>query len=140
MKSKRNTPSLHCFAVLFVMLAGIYGCKDEPDLRLFDFEEQFILRTTEEGSCRQDNMIIRVINIFDSRCPIGVVCFWQGEAVVGLEIQTDTAFNLTLRSVFQPADTLYGYVFRLVDVQPYPVNNVNVPASQKKVILEVSKQ
>ncbi|MBD3299560.1 MAG: hypothetical protein GF341_12960, partial [candidate division Zixibacteria bacterium] len=76
--------------------------------------------------------------IEDSRCPTDVVCFWEGQVTLGLEVvdlPSDTFFVPvsmrpgTLGPIPPPKDTL-GFRFALIDVTPYPVSTDTIADSE----------
>ncbi len=124
---------------LFIILAYTVGCQKEIEDPFFDLGKEFRLKTGEISSARNENLSIRILEIWDSRCPIGVVCFWQGEVTVRLEVHNGSPWEVTLRSVLQPSDTINHYVFTLIDVLPYPVHGIDVPDKEKTVRLQIKK-
>ena len=59
----------------------------------------------------------------DSRCPINARCVWAGNARVKLAVSVGKAAERTieLNSGVEPRTvTVYGYVFRFVDLTPHP--------------------
>ncbi len=60
----------------------------------------------------------------DSRCPIGVLCIWAGEAVVALEARRlpSTTARLVLKTDPQTETTVrfQGYEIELVELKPHP--------------------
>lgn len=63
--------------------------------------------------------------VSDSRCPIGLLCFWGGEASVRLDLVTGNYnhHDIVLSTLTGFGnDTIIGNLkFRLADVVPYPV-------------------
>ncbi len=59
----------------------------------------------------------------DSRCPVGMECFWEGDAEPGFTLtgtDSSTSFSLHTFSGF-PNDTIIQcYSIELIDVSPYP--------------------
>ena len=71
----------------------------------------------------------------DSRCPTGLMCFWEGEAKASFSLRPSGTgappFTLTIRGTQTAADTLQGmqgfqtvavgsYHFTLLQLDPYP--------------------
>ncbi|WP_431894892.1 hypothetical protein [Nonomuraea sp. bgisy101] len=60
----------------------------------------------------------------DSRCPTGVQCVWEGDAVVKVRVTAGTAppadHELHTSGRFETAITVAGHELRLVDLKPYP--------------------
>lgn len=124
-----------CLCLPLLLLA----CNKESGSGEFSFDQELNLRAGRSYTAGGDNLSIKVTQINDSRCPIGVVCVWQGEATVRLDVSDGNLFRLTLSTLRQPADTIGPYIFRLIDVLPYPVHGREVPDAEKTVILEVRK-
>ena len=59
----------------------------------------------------------------DSRCPVNVVCIWEGNAEVFFSITTEavnTPFVLNTNPTFMREILLHGYTIELIDLLPYP--------------------
>ena len=59
----------------------------------------------------------------DSRCPVDVVCFWEGNARLGFtfgHIHQKAGLTLNTYSGFKRDTTVYNYRISLIDVLPYP--------------------
>jgi hypothetical protein len=126
--------------IMIILLVFLQqGCKKSSEADSFLPEQEFTLKSGESYSARKDNLRIRVKEINDSRCPTGVFCFWQGEAIVFLEVNDGKSWDVTLSTIHQPVDTVNDYIFRLIDVLPYPVYPVEVPDSEKTVVLRIEK-
>lgn len=66
----------------------LFGCnnKDEVNtLQIGKITEVKLYETVENSKL---NLSLRVENINDSRCPIGAVCFWEGNANVEFQLTT----------------------------------------------------
>lgn len=60
----------------------------------------------------------------DSRCPGGVICFWEGEASVRFHTFVDNevmSFILSCHPFFRNDTLIDGYNFSLINVSPYPI-------------------
>lgn len=60
----------------------------------------------------------------DSRCPIGVDCFWEGDGAVDLTLSKPgySTQNVTLHTTLTPQSVTYGgYTISLQGLDPYPV-------------------
>ena len=78
----------------------------------------------------------------DSRCPIGVQCFWEGDAVVRLSVSEPSrqgaALELHTAGRF-PREGTYGrYRVRLVGLVPQPKEGEGVPAGQYRATVQVA--
>ena len=62
----------------------------------------------------------------DSRCPMDVVCVWEGDAVANFVVEQncncDTpSFELKLHTTLEPkSGTAHGFKVELLQLQPYP--------------------
>ena len=63
-------------------------------------------------------------SLSDGRCPIGMMCLWQGNARVKLVIQqpgkSTSTFWLNTFGGFLTDTTVYGIRYELIDLLPYP--------------------
>lgn len=61
--------------------------------------------------------------VADSRCPIGVVCVWEGNAEIAFMFfdgEKSIDFNLNSNPMFVTDTTVLGFTFSLLVVNPYP--------------------
>lgn len=58
----------------------------------------------------------------DSRCPADAMCVWQGDAAARFRLTVEgRRAGATLHTATEPRQVEHaGYVFRLVNVEPYP--------------------
>jgi len=76
----------------------------------------------------------------ESRCPIGVVCFWQGNVAVKLTFKKgNLEYPFTLDSYFKPDTSVGGYDFHFLDATPYPDISKPVDDSEYRVELVMMK-
>ena len=116
---------LFLFISIVSMLSSCVATNDaEPNtyLNLIDsatLQFQDTLFNTEE------NILISFDSVLeDSRCPVNVVCIWEGNAEIGFTIVTEenkASFTLnTHGGRFLRDTTLLGYKISLLDVMPQP--------------------
>jgi hypothetical protein len=94
-------------------------------------------------SSRVDGLTVKFEGVSaDSRCPIGVQCFWEGDAVVEVSVSEPSreSSNLELHTSGRyPREGTYGrYRVRLVSLVPQPRENEGVPAGEYRATLQVS--
>jgi hypothetical protein len=73
----------------------------------------------------------------DSRCPMNVVCVWQGDAAVrlGLSLGGERA-DTTLHSTLEPRAIVFGgYDVGFVHLEPYPIDGQKPDSSAYVVTL-----
>ena len=90
---------------------------------------------------------LRWLEVNDSRCPIGVNCFWAGEVKVILEAaraegegEAPVEFQLTLRAGQKPETaSVFGYEFELLNVDPHPTDGVTQKRSDHVAEIGISR-
>lgn len=76
--------------------------------------------------------------ITDSRCPIGALCIWEGNAKVSLSFNS-IRFQLDTHPNFTTDTTLSSFHIDLIDVQPYPHIDSLYTDDQYSVEIRVTK-
>ena len=94
-------------------------------------------------SARADGLTVTFDGVSaDSRCPIGVQCVWEGDAVVVVTVREPSreAANLELHTSGRyPREGTYGrYRVRLVSLAPQPREGEGVPAGEYRATVLVS--
>ena len=75
----------------------------------------------------------------ESRCPTGLVCVWEGDAVAAFTLTKNkniTRFNLHVNDKFQKDTLIDGITIKLLNIFPYPV--VNQQIDPKNYIVDIS--
>lgn len=77
----------------------------------------------------------------DSRCPIGVTCVWEGDAVVLIRIDTDgESTEEVLHTTLDPRTATVGaLVVELLDVLPHPVDGILADPAQTRIVIRLSE-
>jgi hypothetical protein len=77
----------------------------------------------------------------DSRCPIDVVCVWEGNAEIAFELEEPGGmhrFSLNTHAGFARDTVLAGRAIVLIDVLPYPIRpEQRLDQGEYKVILTI---
>jgi len=78
----------------------------------------------------------------DSRCPKGVTCIWEGDALVELRVRREdggAAVTLSLHANprFTQEATAAGVRVRLVRIDPYPEADHPIEAGDYRVVLSL---
>jgi hypothetical protein len=82
----------------------------------------------------------------DSRCPMDVMCVWQGRALVELHVTVDGVDRGLVSATLVPGPQrlpdldaiVERYAFSLTDLQPYPQASQPQPLDQRVATLHVS--
>jgi hypothetical protein len=125
--------------VLMIILFLMGSCTKDQDTAPLGLSQEFTLKIGDIRSSKSDNLSIKVLEVNDSRCPTGVECFWAGMVAVKLEVTENSVFEVMLDSMGHRSDTVNNLIFKLIDVLPYPKWGVEVPDSEKKVVLKIDK-
>jgi hypothetical protein len=107
-----------------VLLFLLFSCEEEASF----YEEQMslgnVILKNEESQRVNDDMIVEVLDIQDSRCPVGVVCATAGVVHIDMEVYIDKEFVYCDfdYSEFNSycIDTVNDYSIQIIDVTPYP--------------------
>lgn len=111
--------------------------------RTVPYLEEFQLSYGEVVQAAVSNIIIKFSDVADSRCPLDVLCSWEGEVTITLEVWTETAYLGTVQvkapparetsgSVSNPVNS-YLYMFECSAVDPYPATAAEPPAPEEYV-------
>ena len=80
--------------------------------------------------------------IDDSRCPLGVLCIWEGDAVglvsARLPFREQKDFDLHTYRSYQWKVTYHNYEVTLVNISPYPYIDSPIPPEDYVVTLTVA--
>jgi hypothetical protein len=103
------------------------------------------VRLAPGESARVDDLTLTFEGVSaDSRCPIGVQCFWEGDAVVTVKASQPSrepaALELHTAGRF-PREGTYGrYRVRLESLTPQPREGEAVPAGDYRAVLVVTSE
>ncbi len=89
----------------------------------------------------QNGVEINVLGIEDSRCPADVLCVWQGEAKISVNVTKDSQDlgNFVLSTLEEKSTQRFdSFTIKLVEVQPYPYSNKEIMLSDYVITLVVS--
>ncbi|MBN7815027.1 hypothetical protein [Algoriphagus pacificus] len=150
MKTNHKTPLNHWFLLLIylplfpLMTTSCQGESPCTDYQLGNPAEIDFKSTI--NFCTEPISITFSKILGDSRCPENVQCIWQG--VVELEVViavngTEEKFSLSSYPPFNniPSEVSFmGYLFKLVDVTPYPNTTKSYTEKDYTVILQVDKE
>lgn len=78
----------------------------------------------------------------DSRCPTGLVCVWEGDAIAAFSItnnDTIKRFNLHSNKRFQNDTVIDGITINLLTIMPYPVKNGSIDPEAYSVEISVHR-
>lgn len=124
------------FYAVFTVAFLLAGCNKE-EVQVFSLENKFMLNQQFQSADKSLKFTITEIN--DSRCPSDVVCIWQGEAIVKINVEAPVSGKLELSTFHNQADTLGNYSFRLIEVSPYPISTKAIKLEDYEVKLKIEE-
>lgn len=93
----------------------------------------------DEYFSEENSLEFKVSAIQDSRCASDVVCVWEGEAVVKVEVASPFSGTLELSTFDNQIDTLNNYSFELIQVSPYPISTEVIDLEDYEITLKIKE-
>ena len=123
---------------LFLLL---FSCDEDRAINVLKIGEITEIKLDETVDNPQYGLSLQVKNINDSRCPNGVMCFWEGNASVEFNLTTKSEkYNFTLDTHYHPMfvnDTVIeGVKYQLINVLPYPDINKEQVIKVVEILVE----
>lgn len=111
---------------IFFQPGSMFGDAYFPDVTA-EMGRPFSLGFGQTANVQAVDIEVKFSNVTeDSRCPFDVVCIWEGQVSILVDLQDSSGslehFILTLRGGSSEARLFGNYSIRLLDVQPYPVS------------------
>jgi hypothetical protein len=133
--------------VLILLVAFVVsGCEEHNEVinpGTISFPISVNLRAGESIRLPQIGLIARFDSVTsDSRCPLGVDCFWQGDGATRLSVlrDMDQAVTCTLHTTLSPRLIVVGdVVIQLKELQPYPRQPGIIPQGAYLVALDINR-
>lgn len=134
---------IYLFAVIF--LFSCYGCENYPTAPDVSLNNDFNIKYGESVYIPQENLYITFSDVVeDSRCPIGLMCFWEGTAKIKLLISKgtkkiiDTVQTYLPQKIISIGEINNSYLFRVKKVVPYPKENERIDKRDYVLTLNVT--
>jgi len=127
--------------VIFINGVQVYchNTNQDSTLKIGEITEIEVGKTVENF---EYGLSLRVDNLNDSRCPIGVECYWEGTASVEFHLTTKNSqydFTLDTHPNFTNDTIIENMKYQLIDVVPYPVFGEEQPIKTVKILVDVAK-
>lgn len=126
-------------SILIVFVIAFTACDNNPIPVVFDFNGMVNVKYGEVVNSEDNNHSLEIIEINDSRCASDVTCVWEGEARISLELRNNGVYTFELSTLEPKIDTVDNIIFRLVEVDPYPVSTVQLELDDYVIKLEVEE-
>jgi hypothetical protein len=132
---------------LIALLPLVSGCADSPTTpdKNVVLDEEFELAPGESARIGAADLTVVFDRVSaDSRCPVDVVCIWEGDATVAVTVRQPAREKAVLElhtSAGSAREKPYGgYVVQLVGLGPQPRQGVPIPASDYRARLKVAAE
>ena len=132
--------------VLIPLIILIYSCSNTVESEYSEFKlsdtitinyGQTLFNSQEDISIKFDSLLS------DSRCPVNVVCVWEGDAEIKIHfIKKDESSNLFLHTNknYPNSDTArFYYKVTLIDLLPYPHTEIEIDSTDYSAEIIVNK-
>ena len=105
---------------------------------------EFKLKAGQMAAVRGERVRVRFVSVTeDSRCPVGVVCVWAGNAKVSVVVEKSGGARaaVELNTGVEPkAASAAGYEIRLVGLSPHPRVEERIDPKQYVATLVVTRK
>ena len=132
--------------IVIILIAGCVKQIPQESAISANLDTPFQLEINQIASIDSNDIRIKFLNITeDSRCPSDVVCVWEGQATVVVNIVKNNQnlgdFSLTNRAAHEDLamKNFDGYSIKLMKVDPYPKSTQRIDTSDYTITLIVSK-
>lgn len=126
--------------LFFVLLVfGLVACNDDENPNTFEFNTEEEFKLDQSYNSVRSLLSFTIEEIADSRCPTGVYCIWQGEALISIVIDKPTKDTITLSTHNKSEVSWNNFKFELVEVAPYPDIESEIQEEDYRVIMEISR-
>ncbi len=134
-------------AVIVCALAGLSLACDGDPITGPNLGEPVVLHAGQSALIATEVVEVGFTTVEgDSRCPVGVNCFWEGVAVVSMWARVggaaEAAFTLhtTNGAPYSKAASVSGYRFELTSLEPQPPPNRSIPPGEYVLTLVVTRE
>jgi len=138
-KTSKTAKTLIVFLVAILLVACILEPEEESYL---DIDEIVELKLGERKIGQPSGLEVGFEKLIsDSRCPIGILCFWQGmaEIQISLKIPDKTRYYFTLDSYNHTTVDTLGLHMEFLQLDPYPIFSEEYDTLKLVVTLKISR-
>lgn len=134
---------MNLFVCFFLFLAMAGWMEPSSKVKRASLGKEFTLKVGEQVLIKEAGLKISFSSVAeDSRCPKGVNCIWAGNGKIVIKVSKagrKTA-DVQLNTGIEPRQQSFqGYNIKIVGLNPYPEQNVNINRGAYVATLVVSK-
>ena len=125
--------------IILLLTASIFtACNTSDDLMGPKLGDEFEIEYGQSVTLEDRFLTIKFKTVEnDSRCPEGVLCFWEGNARIVIEV---SQFAFELNTSLEPKEIdHFGFKIEFKSVNPYPVIDENINIEDYRITLIVSE-
>lgn len=133
--------------VLFLLLASLGGASQDPSASTgAPLGEEFRMKIGQRVTIKGQKLSIKFSAVRDeSRCPTGVQCVWEGNAVVVVEVSKKkknvVQAMLNTNASIKPNHLEYrGYTIKLAGLNPHPKADQRIDPTDYEAVFLVTKE
>jgi hypothetical protein len=135
MRSILRISSLLLCCLLFVHCSDDSVCRCDwypplPDVTVPDLNVDIPIGYGKTVLVEDEDLYITFTDLTEGRCPIGAVCFWEGQAVTKFQVVVPDKNPRIVTTIIRPSgdpdtnpemtDYAFGYSFTILELEPYP--------------------
>ncbi len=129
---------------LVIALTVVAACASEVGAKTVSLGDSFSLAVGQSASIEGEDLTIKFIDVIaDSRCPLDVLCIWQGEVACLVEMTCSGTCEQTVLTypglTQEPSGTQFGSYQFTFSVDPYPEAGKEIEKSEYRLNLLVTK-
>jgi len=129
-----------------VILFILFSCTKEKEVNYADNLDGSIDMRYNVQRRVSDNLLLEIIELIDTRCPVGSVCNEAGNVQIGFRVFSDEGITTTtvyyndFQSASHTLDTIKGHTLEVVKVTPYPFKDELLKAPQSYTVTVIVTQ
>ncbi|MFX1534075.1 MAG: hypothetical protein ACFFDI_07570 [Promethearchaeota archaeon] len=145
MQEKKYFTGILVVIILAIILGGISITLmnfQTPNTQNVFLDESFNLHVDEKAYIDSIELVVTFLNVKeDSRCPSDVVCVWEGDVAIEVNIilngQNRGNFELNRSNLHKAS--FGGYYLKLIELNPYPSSSEPIPLSSYNANFKVGQ-
>ncbi|MCL5029625.1 MAG: hypothetical protein M1480_11500 [Bacteroidetes bacterium] len=121
------------------------SCEENPVAPNASLNSDFNIKYDQSVYITEENLLITFEDVIEeSRCPLGLKCYWEGTAKIkllirqGNEVRVDTVQTYLPQSIISIGEINNSYLFWVKKVEPYPKRNMLIEKRNYILTLNIS--
>jgi hypothetical protein len=129
-----------------VILFILFSCTDNTEIYNAAISDGKVEMRYNVQQRVSDNLLLEIIELSDTRCPLGSVCNNAGNVQIGFRVFSDEGISIKtliyneFNNGAQNIDTIMGHTIKLIKVTPYPIKDEPLKAPENYTISVIVHQ